>query len=54
MATNNAYIKLSLGWGNLIAVLISWKLYSSVGWAILHGLLGFIYVIYWAIFIGHL
>lgn len=43
-----------IGFGTLIAALISWKLNASVGWVILHGILGWIYVIYWAIFISHL
>jgi hypothetical protein len=32
--------------GNVIAILISWTAYKSIGWAILHGLLGWVYVIY--------
>lgn len=43
-----------IGLGTIIALLISWTLYHSVGWAILHAILGWLYVIYWAIFISHL
>lgn len=41
-----------VGLFNIIAVLISWKLNASVLWAIIHGLLGIFYVLYWAIFLG--
>lgn len=39
--------------GTLIAVLISWSLNHSVLWCVIHGLLSWIYVIYWAVAIGH-
>ena len=32
--------------GGAIAVSISWSLYNSVLWAIIHGFLGWFYVIY--------
>lgn len=51
---NRNAISSGMGFGTLVAALISWKLYGSVGWVILHGLLGWAYVLYWAIFIGHL
>jgi len=35
--------------GSAIAVAISWSCYKSIGWAILHGLFGWLYVIYYAI-----
>ena len=38
-----------IGLGTLIAVLISWSMWKSVGWAILHGILGWFYVIYYLI-----
>ncbi len=38
-----------IGLGTLIAALLSWSLNHSVGWAILHGILGWIYILYWAI-----
>lgn len=37
-----------VGIGSAIAVAISWSLYHSIGWAILHGLFGWFYVIYYA------
>ena len=35
------------GWAGIIgAAILSWKLNGSVVWAIVHGLLGWIYLIY--------
>jgi len=36
----------SIGLGTIIAVVISWSRNKSVLWAIVHGLLGWLYVIY--------
>ena len=33
--------------GMIVASIISWSLYHSVGWLIVHGLFGWLYVIYW-------
>lgn len=38
-----------IGLGTLIAVLVSWAQWHSVGWAIVHGLLGWLYLIFWAV-----
>lgn len=38
--------------GVAIAVQISWAFNESIGWAILHGILGWLYVIYRAWFAG--
>ena len=43
---NTSTVGLSLG--NAIAVAISWSLYKSILWAILHGIFGWFYVIYYA------
>ena len=52
-SSNSSIIAINgIGLGTLIAVLISWKINASVGWCIIHGLLGWIYIIYWFIFIG--
>ena len=34
--------------GAAIAIAISWSLYKSIWWAILHGILGWFYVIHYA------
>lgn len=36
-----------IGLGTIIAVLISWIKWHSIGWAIVHGFLGWLYVIYY-------
>ncbi len=35
-----------IGLGTLIAVLVSWSRNKSILWAIIHGILGWLYVIY--------
>ncbi len=37
-----------IGLGSVIAVVISWDRNKSIGWAILHGIFGWFYVIYYA------
>tara|TARA_B100000700_G_scaffold330568_1_gene457499 strand:+ start:1087 stop:1245 length:159 start_codon:yes stop_codon:yes gene_type:complete len=39
---------LGLGLGMALAVTISWSLHNNVLWAILHGILNWIYVLYYA------
>jgi hypothetical protein len=36
----------SIGLGTIIAVVISWSRNKSILWAIIHGILGWLYVIY--------
>lgn len=40
--------KAGIGLGSAIAATISWSLYKSIFWVIVHGLLGWFYVIYYA------
>ena len=42
-------VTIGLGLGNAIAVAISWSLWKSIWWALLHGFFGWGYVIYYAI-----
>ena len=35
--------------GSAIAVTVSWSLYHSLLWAIIHGVFGWLYVIYYAL-----
>ena len=35
--------------GSAIAVSVSWSLYHSLLWAIIHGFLGWLYVVYYAL-----
>lgn len=36
--------------GSALAVAISWSLHESIIWAIIHGMLSWVYVLYYAIF----
>lgn len=44
------YIAPGVGLGTIIAVVVSWSRNKSILWAIIHGILGWLYVIY-AIFV---
>jgi len=46
--SNNA-IKTGIGFGASLAIAISWSANHSILWAILHGMFGWGYVIYYAI-----
>lgn len=39
-----------VGFGSALAMAVSFSVNHSLGWAILHGLLGWLYVIYYGIF----
>ena len=43
------YVSSGIGMGTALAMVISWSVNNSIGWAILHGILGWLYVIYFAI-----
>ena len=47
--TANNVAKAGIGFGSCLAMVISWWLHQSVLWAIFHGILGWIYVIYYVI-----
>ena len=42
-------VKSGIGLGTALAVTISWSVNKSILWAILHGLLSWVYVIYHAL-----
>ena len=42
-------VKTGLGFGSALAMVISYTTWKSVGWAIFHGLLSWVYVIYFMI-----
>jgi len=48
-SASNIAVQGSIGLGTIIAVVISWSRNESVLWAILHGLFGWFYVIYFVI-----
>jgi hypothetical protein len=41
--------KVGIGFGSALAITISWSANHSILWAILHGVLSWFYVIYYAI-----
>ena len=41
--------KAGIGLGSAIAVAISWSLHKSIVWAIVHGVLSWLYVLYYAV-----
>jgi hypothetical protein len=42
-------IRNGLSFGSVLAIVMSWTLNKSILWAIVHGILGWIYVIYYII-----
>lgn len=38
-----------IGFGSCLAMVISYTAWGSVGWAIIHGILGWFYVIYYVL-----
>ena len=40
------YIAPGIGLGTIIAVVLSWSRNKSILWAIIHGILGWLYIIY--------
>lgn len=50
----NIQVRFTLGdsIGTIIAVILSWSKWHSIGWAILHGILSWFYVIYYLIIYG--
>jgi hypothetical protein len=49
-AGNTASVaKAGIGFGSALAITISWSLHHSLLWAIIHGALGWFYVIYFAL-----
>ena len=41
--------KAGIGLGSAIAVAVSWSINKSLVWAIIHGVLGWLYVIFYAL-----
>jgi hypothetical protein len=42
-------VKTGIGFGTALAIAISWSVNKSILWAIVHGILSWFYVIYYAI-----
>lgn len=45
----NKTVKQGLSFGSALAMIISYTAWKSIGWAIVHGLLSWVYVIYYII-----
>jgi hypothetical protein len=43
-------VQYGVGLGNIIAVVISWSANQSIFWLLVHGFLGWFYVLYYLIF----
>jgi hypothetical protein len=49
MASNTEVAKAGISFGTALAITISWSLHKSLLWACLHGILGWFYVVYFAL-----
>ncbi len=49
MGYGKEVVRSGIGFGTALAMVISWSLNKSVFWAILHGVFGWIYVVYYLI-----
>ncbi len=47
--TNNTSVDVGVTFGSALAMIISYVQWKSIGWAILHGLLNWVYVLYYII-----
>ncbi len=45
----NPAVRTGIGFGTALAIAISWSVNKSILWAIIHGILSWAYVIYYAI-----
>lgn len=50
MAMREEAARTGITFGSALAIAISWSANKSIVWAIIHGLLSWIYVIYYALF----
>jgi hypothetical protein len=49
MSTTTKTVESGVEFGTVMAIVLSWSTNHSILWAILHGLLSWVYVVYWAI-----
>lgn len=47
--SSNNTVSTGITFGAALAITISWSLYKSILWAMIHGLFGWLYVIYYAL-----
>ncbi|WP_170293791.1 hypothetical protein [Pseudoxanthomonas kalamensis] len=49
MSTGTTVIKAGVSFGTALAITISWSANKSLLWAIVHGILSWVYVVYYAL-----
>ncbi|MFQ5778663.1 MAG: hypothetical protein ACE5IP_11720 [Terriglobia bacterium] len=49
MAATSEAARAGIGFGTALAIAISWSLHKSIFWAIVHGILSWLYVVYHAL-----
>jgi hypothetical protein len=49
MSARQEATRAGIGFGSALAIVISWTANKSIFWAIVHGLLSWFYVVYYAI-----
>ena len=49
MSGGTSVVKVGVGFGTSLAITISWSANKSLLWAVIHGLLSWIYVVYYAL-----
>jgi hypothetical protein len=49
MAAREEVARSGITFGSALAIAISWSVNKSIPWAIVHGALGWVYVIYYAV-----
>jgi len=49
MTATRSAAKAGVGFGSALAITISWSVNGSILWAIIHGFLSWLYVIYYAL-----
>lgn len=45
----NTTVKQGVGFGSCLAIVVSYTAHKSILWAIIHGLMGWVYVLYYAL-----
>ncbi|KAF1691321.1 hypothetical protein CSC64_09470 [Pseudoxanthomonas koreensis] len=50
MSAGSSVVKVGVGFGTALAITISWTANKSLLWVLIHGILGWIYVVYYALF----
>ena len=50
MTRGGQVVKAGVSFGSTVAMVISWTANKSLLWVIIHGILGWIYVVYYALF----